>query len=200
MKIRSAELATSVGLTWQIQNTGLPEIAFAGRSNVGKSSLLNRLLNRKNLARTSNTPGKTRTLNYYQINDAFYLVDLPGYGYAKRSKAERQEWGRLLDRYVENREPLRGFIQLIDARHDPTADDLNLVSWLCYAQKPFIVVATKTDKLSGSKLKPRLDKTQEILNDLGDIPLLSVSARTGRGRDALWIWIQEALYGSVSRQ
>jgi GTP-binding protein len=105
-----------------------------------------------------------------------------------------------LDRYVENREPLRGFVHLIDARHDPTANDLDMVSWLCYAQIPFIVAATKTDKLSGSKLKPRLDKTRKILNDLGDITLLPVSAPTGRGRDALWTWIQEALHGSLSRQ
>ena len=195
MKIHTAELATSIGSIGQIPETGLPEIAFAGRSNVGKSSLLNRLLNRKNLARTSNTPGKTRTLNYYLINNAFYLVDLPGYGYAKRSRSERQAWGHLMDRYVQDRAPLRGFVQLIDARHDPTSNDLDMVAWLCQAPKPFVVVATKTDKLSGSKIKPRLDRTRQILNDLGEVGLLPVSATTGRGRDALWAWIREALHG-----
>ena len=195
MTIHSAEFITSIGTLKQLPEAGLPEIAFAGRSNVGKSSLLNRLLNRKNLAKTSNTPGKTRTLNYYRVNGSFHLVDLPGYGYARRSQAERESWGRLIEGYIQNRAQLRGFVQLIDARHDPTQDDLMLLDWLCHSQKPFVVVATKTDKLSGSTLKPRIDKTRRMLNLHGPIDLCPFSAVTGRGRDTVWQWIGEILHG-----
>ncbi len=195
MQVRSAEYVTSIGAVDQIPTDTGSEVAFVGRSNVGKSSLLNRLLNRKNLAKTSNTPGKTRTLNYYRVNDAFYLVDLPGYGYAKRSHSERQRWAVLVEAYIKDRAVLRGFIHLLDARHDPTDQDLEMVRWLLQTEKPFLLVATKADKLSGSRLKVRLDRTRSLLPDAEAFDLVPFSATTGRGRQEVWTWIQEILYG-----
>lgn len=195
MQIRSAEFVTSVGHLRQLPANGLPEVAFAGRSNVGKSSLINRLLNRKRLAQISHTPGKTRTLNYYLVNGRFHLVDLPGYGYARRGRGERQRWAELVNGYLTDRPFLKGMLQVVDARHDPTAQDLEMVAWLLAVQKPFLVVGTKTDKLSGSRLKPRLDRTRTMLLDLGEVELLPFSATTGRGREAVWRWIQGVLDG-----
>ena len=168
MQFHSVEFVTSVGFLRQLPRDGMAEIAFAGRSNVGKSSLLNRLFNRRNLAKTSSTPGKTRTLNFYRVNQAYYFVDLPGYGYAKRSLQERQAWGQLIEGYVQDRSSIKGFVQLIDARHDPSRDDLQMVDWLVHGKKPFVVVATKADKLSGHKLKNRLDQTRRMLALHGD--------------------------------
>ncbi len=198
MKYHSAEFVTSVGFLRQLPRDGASEIAFAGRSNVGKSSLLNRLFNRKNLAKTSNTPGKTRTLNFYRVNRAHYFVDLPGYGYAKRSQRERQAWGKLIEGYVQDRPSLVGFVQLIDARHDPTRDDLQMIDWLVHGKKPFVVVATKADKLSGNKLRNRLDQTRRLLALHGDFDLLPFSATTGRGKAAVWHWIREVLDARLS--
>lgn len=193
MKFHSAEFAMSVGFVRQLPRDGMAEIAFAGRSNVGKSSLVNRLFNRKNLAKTSNTPGKTRTLNFYAVNRRYYFVDLPGYGYAKRSQRERQAWGKLIENYVRDRPSLKGFVQLIDARHDPSREDLQMIDWLLSGEKPFLVVATKADKLSGNKLRNRLDQTRRILAFRGNFDLLPFSATTGRGKDAVWHWIGEVL-------
>ena len=195
MLIRSAEFVTSVGRSSQILADGLPEIAFAGRSNVGKSALLNRLLNRKNLAKTSNTPGKTRTMNYYRVNDAFYMVDLPGYGYAQRAYQERQRWAKLIDGYLNRGTSLRGIVHVLDARHNPTDQDVEMIRWLSHTRKPFLVVLTKVDKLSGSRLKPRLDRTGEILREFGELRFLPFSAKSGRGKQAVWAWIQETIYG-----
>ena len=193
MQFHSAEFVTSVGFLRQLPRDGMAEIAFTGRSNVGKSSLLNRLFNRRNLAKTSSTPGKTRTLNFYCVNHAYYFVDLPGYGYAKRSLQERQTWGQLIEGYVQDRPSIRGFVQLIDARHDPSRDDLLMIDWLVQCEKPFVVVATKADKLSGHKLKNRLDQTRRMLALYGDFDLVPFSATTGRGKDAVWRWIGEVL-------
>ena len=193
MKFHSAEFVMSVGFVRQLPRDGMAEIAFAGRSNVGKSSLVNRLFNRKNLAKTSNTPGKTRTLNFYAVNRRYYFVDLPGYGYAKRSQRERQAWGKLIENYVRDRPSLKGFVQLIDARHDPSREDLQMIDWLLSGEKPFLVVATKADKLSGNKLRNRLNQTRRILAFHGNFDLLPFSATTGRGKDAVWHWIGEVL-------
>ena len=195
MQIKSTEFVTSVGRLDQIPSSGLPEIAFAGRSNVGKSSLLNRLLNRKNLAKTSNTPGKTRTLNYYVVNSKLHLVDLPGYGYAKRRHSEREQWAKLVNGFLQDREPLFGILQLLDVRHDPTAQDLEMVSWLLQCGKPFVLVATKTDKLSSPKLKKRLNLTRTLLSELGEVSIIPFSAKTGKGREGIWRWIQKVLNG-----
>lgn len=189
LKVRFAEFVTSVGRPDQIPQDGLPEIAFAGRSNVGKSSLLNCLLNRKALAKTSRTPGKTRTLNYYIVNRELYLVDLPGYGYARRSHSEREQWAMLVNAYIQDRTPLKGIVQLVDARHDPTADDLEMIEWLNQSRKPFLVVATKADLLSGSRFKPRLDQTLKTFQGYGSVEFVPFSAKTGRGKKNVWGWI-----------
>ena len=162
----------------------LPEIAFAGRSNVGKSSLLNRLVRRKAFARVSNTPGRTRELNFFRVNRGFVLVDLPGYGFARISKARREEWRPLIDGYLRGSPALRGIVQLLDARHDPTDDDRQMLDLLADIGVPTIVVVTKTDKLSAPKIKGRLHALAVEL-ELDEEQLIPFSAITGAGRDAL---------------
>ena len=144
---------------------GRPEIAFLGRSNVGKSSLINSLLLRKGLARTSNTPGRTQSINFFLINDNFYFTDLPGYGYARVSKVMRADWGKMAEEYLSERRELALCIQLIDSRHKPTALDLQLNEWLVHNGKPYIVAATKTDKLSNNELQKTLKETRKMLSD-----------------------------------
>lgn len=152
MKISSAEFVKSAfePAHWTVD--GLPEVAFLGRSNVGKSSLINALLNRRGLARTSNTPGRTQAINFFLVNGTFYFVDLPGYGYAKVSKTMRQDWGKMAEEYLSEREELALCIQLVDSRHEPTTLDRQLNEWLCHYGKPHIVAATKSDKLSANQL------------------------------------------------
>jgi GTP-binding protein len=162
----------------------LPEIAFSGRSNVGKSSLLNTLVRRKALARVSGTPGKTREINFFRVNDAFHLVDLPGYGYARVSKAARDAWRPLIEGYLRTSKPLRGVVQLVDARHAPSADDLRMMDFLASLGVPTIVVATKVDKLSRSEREPTLAALAAQLG-VEDEQLIPFSARTREGRDDL---------------
>lgn len=162
----------------------LPEIAFSGRSNVGKSSLLNKLVRRKALARVSGTPGKTREINFFRVNDAFHLVDLPGYGYARVSKAARGTWRPLIEGYLQTSEHLRGVVQLIDARHAPSDDDLRMMDFLASLGVPTIVVATKVDKLSRAERGPTLATLTARLG-IEDEQLIPFSARTGEGRDEL---------------
>ena len=171
---------------------GRPEVAFLGRSNVGKSTLINSLLMRKGLARTSNTPGRTQSINYFLINDSIYFVDLPGYGYARVSKTMRADWGKMAEQYLSKPEGLVLCIQLVDSRHDPTALDLQLNEWLLVNEKPSIVVATKADKLSRNQLQKQLKKSGELL---GGRPLIPYSSETGLGRDLVWSEIQ----GSIDR-
>ena len=193
MKVRKSEFVISAVQPSQFPSDGGAEIAFSGRSNVGKSSLINTLLNRKGLAKTSSTPGKTRQLNYFRINEAFYFVDLPGYGYAKAPKRERRNWGRLLESFLKNREPLLGLIQLIDARHDPTENDLQMIAWLSSCAMPFLIVLTKSDKLSAGKLSAQVQKTRRILSEWGDFPVVPFSAKRGVGKEPVWKWIEERL-------
>lgn len=167
----------------------LPEIAFLGRSNVGKSSLINSLLQRKGLARTSNTPGRTQSINYFLINEDLYFVDLPGYGYAKVSKSMRSDWGKMAEEYLSDREQLALCVQLIDARHDPTKLDLQLNDWLRFHEKPHIVLATKSDKLSNNQLVKQL---KAIRLGLHESEVLPYSSETGKGRDGVWAAILKA--------
>ncbi|NOY58605.1 MAG: YihA family ribosome biogenesis GTP-binding protein [Calditrichaeota bacterium] len=185
MKIISAEFVTSVGLISQLPKDGLPEIAFAGRSNVGKSSLLNNLFNRKKLAKVSSTPGKTRTLNFYKVNDNMYFVDLPGYGYAKVSKSLHAEWKMLVEKYMETSTRLKGVVVLTDMRHPITALDLELLEWLKYVSIPFAVVGTKSDKLSGNKLAVRMKDNLATLKSLGTDKMIPFSIVSGRGKAEL---------------
>ncbi len=190
MKISSAEFTKSAFNESHWTTDDLPEISFLGRSNVGKSSLLNSLLQRKGLARTSNTPGRTQSINFFLINESFYFVDLPGYGYAKVSKTMRADWGKMAEEYLANRQELLLSIHLVDSRHKPTELDRILHEWLVYNQKNHIVVATKADKLSNNKLKKSLE---EIEKSLPESKIIVYSAHTGKGRDALWREIAETL-------
>lgn len=190
MKITSAEFIKSAFEEAHWTSDGLPEIAFLGRSNVGKSSLLNSLLQRKGLARTSNTPGRTQSINFFLINGRFYFADLPGYGYAKVSKTMRTDWGRMAEEYLTKRHELVLFIQLVDSRHAPTTLDRDLYEWLQFHQKKQIVVATKSDKLSSNALNKSL---AEIEQTLPLSKVLAYSAQTGKGRDSVWREIENAL-------
>lgn len=193
MKIRSAEFIISAVHPAQWPKDGLPEIALAGRSNVGKSSLINRILNRKNLARTSQKPGKTQTLNFYRVNDAFYFVDVPGYGYAAVSKKDRAAWGKALDDYFTNNERLRAVVQLVDFRHPPTADDVQMYEFLKYYQIPAILVATKSDKVPRGRQQKHVKIIKETLRIEADVPIVIFSSQTGAGKDELWNEIEKRL-------
>src|SRR6185312_556594 len=151
MKVNNVEFVTSAVKPEQYPDEGLPEFALAGRSNVGKSSFINKLINRKSLARTSSKPGKTQTLNFYKINGSFYFVDVPGYGYAKVSKKEREKWGKMMEEYFQTRETLKVVVLLTDIRHKPTTDDIQMYQYLKYFDLPVVVVATKLDKVPKNK-------------------------------------------------
>ena len=183
MKITSAEFIKSAFEQAHWTDDGLPEISFLGRSNVGKSSLINSLLARKGLARTSNTPGRTQSINFFLINERFYFVDLPGYGYARVSKTMRADWGVMAEEYLSEREELKLSIQLIDARHEPTRLDKQLNEWLIYNKKNHIVVATKADKLSTNNLNKSL---KEIKKTLRKSKIIAYSSEKGTGKDEVW--------------
>ncbi len=197
MRVSAAELVVSAAQAAQFPKESLPQIAVCGRSNVGKSSLLNTLLQRKNLARTSSTPGKTRQLNFYRITldraAPFFFVDLPGYGYAKVSQAERESWRRLIESFFEKSSQLTGAISIIDSRHGPMAHDLELLAWLATLALPVILVATKADKLSN---KARADMSRKIAAAVSNLPLKNVlffSAHTGSGSNELWKAVTDLL-------
>lgn len=160
----------------------LPEVCFAGRSNVGKSSLINALLNKKNIARTSNVPGKTQQMNYYQVGEEFFMVDLPGYGYAKVPKKERERWGRSIREYLLNRESLSFIIHVIDARHDPSQLDEDFFYWMALNKKPFAVVMSKSDKISNNKVNQAKAKIKRILKEMNiEVPVLAYSSSSKKG-------------------
>lgn len=186
MKITSAEFIISAVGPAQYPEDGLPEIALAGRSNVGKSSLINKMIQRRNLARTSSQPGKTQHLNYYRINEQLYFVDVPGYGYAKVSKTQRQAWGKMIEAYLQERKPLQLVIQVIDLRHPPTKDDVAMHEWLTHYDIPLCVVATKADKIPRSRWPKHLKEVKTTLGLTAATPLIMFSAETGAGRDELW--------------
>jgi len=193
MKIVSAEFVKSAYSREHWVNDGRPEIAFLGRSNVGKSSLINSLLLRKGLARTSNTPGRTQSINYFLINESYYFVDLPGYGYARVSKSMRSDWGKMAEQYLSESGELRLCVQLVDARHAPTSLDKQLHEWLVFQDKPYIIAATKADKLSSNQLRKSLSQFDD---ELPGAKVIAYSSETGKGRDALWAEI----LGAVERK
>ena len=190
MKITSAEFVKSAFERQHWTADGLPEVAFLGRSNVGKSSLLNSLVRRRSLARTSNTPGRTQSINFFLINEAFYFVDLPGYGYAKVSKSMRADWGKMAEEYLSGRPNLVLSIHLIDARHEPTELDRQLNAWLIANGSPFVVAATKADKLSANQMKKQLES---IAKTMGGGTVIAYSSVTGKGRDELLNQIQRSI-------
>ena len=185
INVQKAEFILSAASPKDFRRDALPQVAFAGRSNVGKSSVINRLLNRKNFARVGAAPGKTTQINYFKIDNAFYLVDLPGYGYAKVSKAERDRWGRLMEDYFADRELMTFGAMIVDARHKPTADDCTMAQWYRGAGCPFLVVANKLDKLKKSEVEGNLQRIRETL-ELGEEDMvIPFSAEKGTGRDEL---------------
>ncbi|MBI5474909.1 MAG: YihA family ribosome biogenesis GTP-binding protein [Ignavibacteriae bacterium] len=186
MKLTSAEFALGVAALRQLPKEVHAEVAFLGRSNVGKSSLINKLCNRKTLARSSTTPGKTRELNYYLINKQFYFVDLPGYGYAKVPEQIRSSWGKLIEQYLKTRENLSLVVQLIDSRHEPTELDMMMVGWLEYYEIPFVVALTKSDKLPRSKMPTYLKNAQAGFARFSFCrDVIPFSAISGEGRTEL---------------
>ena len=185
VNLQKAEFVLSAVSPKNFIQDGRPQVAFAGRSNVGKSSVINRLLNRKNLARVGAAPGKTTHINYFNIEGAFYLVDLPGYGYAKVSKAERDRWGRLMERYFADRALMSLGVLIVDARHKPTADDCTMAQWYKDAQCPFLVVANKLDKLKKREIEPNLQQIREVLELDNTVKLIPFSAEKGEGKQEL---------------
>ncbi|UCZ52134.1 ribosome biogenesis GTP-binding protein YihA/YsxC [Bacillus shivajii] len=194
MKVTKAEIVISAAKGHQFPEGPFPEVALSGRSNVGKSSFINTVLNRKGLARTSQRPGKTQTLNFYNINDRLHFVDVPGYGYAKVSKAEREAWGRVMEQYFQEREQLKGVVQLIDVRHKPTADDVMMYEWLKYHEHPVIVVATKADKIGKSKWEKHKKIIREELEMDPSDTIILFSSETGHGKDKAWKEMERLLF------
>jgi GTP-binding protein len=186
MKVNSAEIVISAVGPKQYPQDALPEIALAGRSNVGKSSFINTILNRKNLARTSSKPGKTQTLNFFKINDAIYFVDVPGYGFARVSKTEKEKWAKMIEEYFIQREPLKAVVQLVDLRHPPSKDDVNMYEFLKYYGHPVIVVATKADKISRGQWQKHIKIVKETLQLAPEDQILLFSSETGLGKDEAW--------------
>lgn len=186
MKIKSVELQIVCGITSKLPETDKVEIAFAGKSNVGKSSLINALVNRKALARTSATPGKTQTINFYNLNEEMYLVDLPGYGYAKVSEKEKIEWGKLIERYLHTSKNLQAVFLLIDIRHDPSANDKMMYDWIVAQGYQPIIIATKLDKLKRSQVQKQLKAIREGLKLLPGSIIIPFSAETKQGREDIW--------------
>ena len=193
MKILSAEFILSATEPLHYPPPLLPEIAFAGRSNIGKSSLINVLLQRRGLARTSNTPGRTQEINFFRVNRRLLLTDLPGYGYARVPEAVRKRWGPMIETYLKQRENLRLVVLILDVRRDPSDEDLRLIEWLLFYGLPFLVVLTKIDKITRSEWERRQRRIGEALGPTSAIPLVSFSARTGAGRDCLWREIEKIL-------
>lgn len=201
MKVTSAEFVKSAFEEAHWPRDHKPEVAFLGRSNVGKSSLMNSLLRVKGLARTSSTPGRTQALNFFLINRRFYFVDVPGYGFARVPRRVRETWGELVTSYLAKRDSLVLSIHIVDSRHEPTSLDLQLREWLLNQGKPFLTVATKSDKLSQNELNKNLARARKVLNAVGNgagDELTAYSAVTGRGREDVWHAIEEAVTASPS--
>ena len=186
MVIKKVSLETVCGITSKLPENTLPEIGFAGKSNVGKSSLINALMNRKSLARTSATPGKTQTINFYNINEEMYLVDLPGYGYAKVSEQEKVQWGKMIERYLNTSKQLRAVFLLIDIRHDPSANDKMMYNWIVEQGFHPIIIATKLDKIKRSQIQKQVKAIKTGLNLLPGTSVIPFSAETKQGRDEIW--------------
>ncbi|MBQ1458728.1 MULTISPECIES: ribosome biogenesis GTP-binding protein YihA/YsxC [Butyrivibrio] len=192
-KIKNAELEIVCGITSKLPNNSQPEFAFAGKSNVGKSSLINGLMNRKNLARTSAEPGKTQTINFYHVNNEFYLVDLPGYGYAKRAKGEVEKWGRMIENYLHTSRVLKNVFLLIDIRHEPSANDIQMYEWIVHQGFEPIIIATKADKLNKSQLPKAIKLIRQTLNMPEDELLIPYSAVTKKGREEIYDIINDRM-------
>lgn len=186
MKIRSAEITMSAVNKSQYPDEGIPEIALVGRSNVGKSSTVNTLLNRRNFARTSQTPGKTRTINFYLINQEFFFVDLPGYGYAKIAKSEKEKWGVIMERYLQERDELCAIFLLVDIRHEPTNDDVMMYEWIKHFGYNCVVIATKADKISRGQYQKHISIIRKKLQLDPSEKVLPISSLKKTGVEEIW--------------
>jgi len=193
MKVLSAEFVLSAKEPAHYPPAVLPEIAFAGRSNVGKSSLINTLVKRKGLARTSNTPGRTQEINFFTVNNRFAFIDLPGYGYAKVPETIRRNWGPMVETYLRDRQTLRLVVLILDIRRDPSDEDHHLIEWLQHYRLPFLIALTKIDKVSRNQLVQRQRRIGEDLGLSPATPVVSFSAKTGVGKDRLWREIKKAM-------
>ena len=196
MIIKSAELETVCGITSKLPVNDLPEIAFAGKSNVGKSSLINALMCRKSLARTSSQPGKTQTINYYNVNKEIYFVDLPGYGYAKVSKTEKEKWGKMIERYLNTSTQLKKVYLLVDIRHEPNANDKQMYDWIVGSGYEPVIIATKLDKINRSQKDKHVKMLREGLKLRKGTTVIPFSAETKQGRDEIYADIEAVLFGA----
>lgn len=193
MVIKNVSLETVIGVTSKIPENQMPEIAFAGKSNVGKSSLINALMNRKSLARTSAQPGKTQTINFYNINNALYFVDLPGYGYAKVSLEAKEKWGKMVEKYLRKSKQLKAVFLLIDIRHEPSANDRQMHQWILSNGYQPIIIATKMDKLNRSQLQKHVKMVREGLDVAKDTIVIPFSAVSKQGRDEIYALIDDMM-------
>lgn len=186
MVIKQAELETVCGITSRLPENTKPEVAFSGKSNVGKSSLINGLLNRKSLARTSSQPGKTQTINFYSVNQELYLVDLPGYGYAKVTQEIRAKWGKMIENYLHGSRQLKAVFLLVDIRHEASANDREMYRWIVHQGYEPIIIATKLDKIKRSQVQKQLKLLRESLNPVPGTRIIPFSAQTRQGREEIW--------------
>lgn len=186
MVIKSLQLETVCGITSKLPENDKPEVAFAGKSNVGKSSLINALMNRKSFARISSEPGKTQTINFYNINDAMYCVDLPGYGFAKVSKETQVKWGKMIENYLTTSKQLKAVFLLIDIRHEPSKNDKDMYEWIVYNGYDPIIIATKLDKINRSQVQKHIKMIKTGLNVKPETIVIPFSSQTKQGRDEIW--------------
>ena len=193
MIIKSVNLETVCGITSKLPVNALPEIAFAGKSNVGKSSLINALVNRKSYARTSSEPGKTQTINFYNVNNALYYVDLPGYGYAKVSMESREKWGKMIERYLHQSKQLKLVFLLVDIRHEPSANDIQMYEWICYQGFRPVIIATKADKLGRNQIVKQCGNIKKTLGMQKEDVLIPFSAVSKQGREEIWALIENCV-------
>ena len=200
MVIKEVTLETVCGITSTLPENDKPEIAFAGKSNVGKSSLINALMNRKSHARISATPGKTQTINFYNINREIYLVDLPGYGYAKVSEKEKEAWGKMIERYLHKSTMLKAVFLLIDIRHDPSKNDKMMYDWILHQGYEPVIIATKLDKLKKSQVAKQLKAIRTGLGLVSGTTVIPFSAKTKQGRDEIWEYAESRLFESVDKE
>lgn len=199
MKVTQSEFIISAVKPEQYPEDALPEIALAGRSNVGKSTLINTLIQRKNLARKSSKPGKTQTINFYLINESFYFADVPGYGFAKVPKSVRHAWGKMMERYLSNREQIKVVIQIVDIRHQPTQDDIQMYDFLQHFNIPVIVAVTKADKISKNKWPKHVKVIKQTMQITKETPVQLFSAETKIGKEELWALLEPYLVVSKTQ-
>ena len=193
MIIKTVELETVCGITSKLPDNTKPEFTFAGKSNVGKSSLINALMNRKAYARTSSQPGKTQTINFYNINDALYYVDLPGYGYAKVAQEVKAKWGKMIENYLHQSPMLKRVFLLIDIRHEPSVNDKTMYDWIVYNGYQPVIIATKLDKINRSQVQKHMKMVRQGLEIGQDVTVIPFSAETKQGRDEIWALIEEMM-------